>query len=171
MTMRSKHPLPVLPRLLVLAALCLGLALPVGAQIYKWKDASGKTVISDKPPPGQLPVPKQSDSASAEQTESAEKPAPAEQAAPAQPSLADREMEFRKRQKEAQENAEKAEKEAAAAARKEENCRAAHGQLQSLESGERIALRNEQGERYFMDDAQRAQEVEKTRQFIDEQCE
>jgi hypothetical protein len=168
--MRSKRPRPLL--LFLLAALCLGFALPAGAQIYKWKDASGKTVISDKPPPGQLPVvPKQEDSAAAEPADPAVKPAPVEQAAPAQPSLADREMEFRKRQKEAQENAEKAEKEAAAAARKEENCRAARGQLQSLESGERIALRNEKGERYLMDNAQRAQEVEKTRQFIDEQCE
>jgi hypothetical protein len=143
----------------------LGLALPAGAQIYRWKDASGKTVISDKPPPGQFPVPKQSGSASED------KPAPAEQAAPAQPSLADREMDFRKRQKEAQENAEKAEKEAAETARKEENCRAARAQLQSLESGERLIRRNENGERYFMDDARRAQEIEKAKQFIDEQCE
>ena len=152
--MRSRRPLP----LLLLVALCLGLASPAGAQIYKWKDASGKTVISDKPPPGQLPVPKQDDSV------------PAAQAEPAQPSLADRELEFRKRQKEARENAEKAEKEAAAAAEKEENCSNARRQLQMLESGERIALRNDKGERYFMDDAQRAREAEKTRQYLDTRC-
>ncbi|MDR0440957.1 MAG: DUF4124 domain-containing protein [Candidatus Accumulibacter sp.] len=154
--MRSKRPLPLL-----LAALCLGLALPAGAQIYQWKDASGKTVISDKPPPGQLPVPKQNDSGDS---------APAAQAEPAQPSLADRELEFRKRRKEAQENAEKAEKEDAAAAEKEANCRNVRQQLQTLESGDRIALRNDKGERYFMDDAQRAQEAAKARQYIDSQC-
>jgi hypothetical protein len=154
--MRSKRFPPLL-----LAALCFCLALPAGAQIYKWKDASGKTVISDKPPPGQLPASKKSDDGAP----------PAETEAPsAQPSLADRELEFRKRQKEAQENADKSENEAAAAAEKEENCRVARRQLQSLESGERIALRDDKGERYFMDDAQRAQETEKTRQFIDAQC-
>jgi hypothetical protein len=158
--MRPKRPL--LP---LLAALCLCLALPADAQIYKWKDASGKTVISDKPPPGQLPAPQKSDDgAPPAETE------PATETPPAPPSLADRELEFRKRQKEAQENAEKAEKEAAAAAEKEENCQTARRQLQSLESGERIALRNDKGERYFLDDARRAQETEKARQFIDAQC-
>ena len=156
--MRSKRPL-----YLLLAALCLGLALPAGAQIYKWKDASGKTVISDQPPPCQLPVVKQNDSSPAAQTDPA-------QTSPAQPSLADRELEFRKRQKETRENAEKAEKEAAAAAQREKDCQTARGQLQSLESGARIALRNDQGERYFMDDAQRAQEAERTRQFVETQC-
>jgi hypothetical protein len=153
--MRSKHPFSFL----LLAALCLGLSLPTGAQIYKWKDASGKTVISDKPPPGQLPVPQQNES---------NDPAPPTQSA--QPSLADRELEFRKRQKEARENAEKTEKETAAATEKEENCQNARRRLQMLESGERIASRNDKGERYFMDDAQRAQETAKTRQHIDTQC-
>jgi hypothetical protein len=152
--MQSKRPLPLL-----LAALCLGLALSAGAQIYKWKDASGKTIISDKPPPGQLPVPKQNASAP-----------PETQPAPVQPSSADRELEFRKRRQEAQENAEKAEQEAAAAAKREENCQIARRQLQALEFGERIALRNDKGERYFLDDAQRAQETEKTRQYINAQC-
>jgi hypothetical protein len=147
--MRSK-------RALLLAALCLALASPAGAQVYKWKDADGKTVISDKPPPGQLPVPKQEDSVP--------------EAAPAQPSLADRELEFRKRRQEARENAEKAEKEAAAAAGKEENCRNVRRQLQTLESGERIALRGDKGERYFLNDAQRAQEVAKAKQYLDAQC-
>jgi hypothetical protein len=141
--------------LLLLAAL---LALPASAQVYQWKDASGKTIISDKPPPGQLPVPKRSDDASATEV------------SPTQPSLADRELEFRKRRQEAQESAEKSEKEAAASAEKEENCQAAQRQLQSLESGERIALRDDKGGRYFMDDARRAQEMAKVKQFIDTQC-
>jgi hypothetical protein len=160
--MRSKRPLllPFLP--LLLAALCLALASPASAQIYKWKDANGRTVISDKPPPGQLPVPQQNDS------DAPGDPAPAAQSA--QPSLADRELEFRKRQKETRESAEKAERETAAAAEKEENCQNARRRLQMLESGGRIALRDDKGGRYFMDDAQRAQETAKTRQHIDTQC-
>lgn len=42
--------------------LCLGLAAPVGAQIYSWTDANGRLVLSDRPQPGtavrSYPVPK-----------------------------------------------------------------------------------------------------------------
>ncbi|MDR2450746.1 MAG: DUF4124 domain-containing protein [Candidatus Accumulibacter sp.] len=143
---------PTLP--ILLAALCL--ALPASAQIYQWKDQDGKTVISDKPPAGQVPAQKVNTYGPAD--------------APKQPTLAERELEFRKRQKEAQENAEKAQKEEAAAAEKNQNCQTARRQLRALESGERIALRDEKGERYFMDDARRAQETERARRFIETEC-
>jgi hypothetical protein len=144
---------PILLPILV-AALCL--ALPASAQIYQWKDSSGKTVISDKPPAGQVPA----------RTVNTYGPAEAQK----QPSLAERELEFRKRQQEAQEKAEKTQKEETAAAEKNQNCQAARRQLQALESGERIALRDEKGERYFMDDAQRAQETERARRFVEAEC-
>jgi hypothetical protein len=146
-------PKPTLIPILV-AALCL--TLPASAQIYQWKDSSGKTVISDKPPAGQVPARTVNTYGPAEATK--------------QPSLAERELEFRKRQQEAQENAEKTQKEEAAAAEKTRNCQAARRQLQALESGERIALRDEKGERYFMDDAKRAQETERARRFVEAEC-
>ena len=62
------------------------------AQIYQWKDENGKTVISDKPPIG---------AARTSRKIEAEAP-PAPSAAP-QKTTADREMDFRKRQQEAQE--------------------------------------------------------------------
>ena len=152
--MQSKRPLRTL---LFITALCL--ALPASAEIYKWKNANGETVMSDKPPPGQVKVPQRVLPAQAQ-------PQPPQQ----QPSLADREMEFRKRQKEAAENAEKAAKEAAAAAKKEETCQSARRQLSALESGTRITLRDDKGERYYLEDAQRAQEIAKTRSFLETQC-
>jgi hypothetical protein len=133
--------------------------LPADAQIYQWKDQDGKTVISDKPPIGQVQQQRQIDSGAS----SADAPSPL-------PSLTDRELEFRKRQQEARENAEKAQEEAQAAARKDEACQNARRQLRALESGERIALRDDKGERYFMDDAQRAREVEKTKDFVESEC-
>lgn len=142
---------------LLAAALCL--ALPASAQIYQWKDQNGKTVISDKPPVGQVTLQKQIDSAP-----------PAKTGAKQQPSLADRELEFRKRQKEAQENAEKAKKDEVASAERNESCQNARRQLQALESGERIALRDDRGERYYLDDAQRDQETAKTKRFLEAQC-
>ncbi|MDR1934659.1 MAG: DUF4124 domain-containing protein [Candidatus Accumulibacter sp.] len=141
---------------LLLAALCV--ALPASAQIYQWKDPSGKTVISDKPPAAGIPLQKKIDA-----------PSPAQTGSP-QPSLTDRDLEFRKRQLESQEQAEKAEKEAAAAAKRNENCQVARQQLQTLESGERIALRNDKGERYFMDDARREQEIAKVRDILETTC-
>ena len=146
-----------LTRLTLLAA-ALFLASSAGAEIYQWKDQNGKTVISDQPPMGQTPAKKISDTGAGDNTSSK------------QPSLADRDMEFRKRQKEAQERAEKEKKETTAAADKKENCQNAREQLRLLESGERIALRDDKGERYYLDDAQRAQETDKAKRFIESQC-
>ncbi|WP_305073777.1 DUF4124 domain-containing protein [Propionivibrio sp.] len=132
-------------------------AFSAHAQIYQWKDASGKTVISDKPPVGAVQQQK---------TLGASSPS----TSPAQKSLAEREMEFKQRQKESQDIAEKNRKEEASAAEKQENCNNARRQLQMLESGERIALRDEKGERYFMEDAQREQEIAKARKFLESSC-
>ena len=134
------------------------LALPAGAQIYQWKDENGKTVISDKPPVGYVRQQKRVESA------------PVAAGSAGQKSLGDRDMEFRKRQKEAQELSEKSKKEEASTSEKQENCGKANRQLQMLESGERIALRDGKGERYFMEDAQREQEIGKVRKFLDANC-
>jgi soluble lytic murein transglycosylase-like protein len=39
------------------ATLCLGLSAPAGAQIYAWRDADGRLVLSRQPIPGATPVP------------------------------------------------------------------------------------------------------------------
>jgi hypothetical protein len=133
-------------------------ATAVNAQIYQWKDESGKTIISDKPPVGNTHQQRKIESAPSASSPSNQK------------TLADRELEFRKRQKESQESAEKAKKEQAASADKKENCDTARRQLQTLESGERISLRDDKGERYFMEDAQREQEIAKARQNLQSHC-
>ena len=129
-----------------------------GAQVYEWKDEKGKTHFSDKPPPG---------SARAQQID--ETPAGGASAS-GQKTTADRELEYRKRQKEAQDKAEKDQKDRAANTERKESCEAARRLLATLESGERVALRDEQGERYYMDDAQRAQESTKALQLIQSAC-
>jgi hypothetical protein len=141
-----------------LVGVVLLFALSAGnAQIYQWKDDNGKTTISDKPPLGAVHDERKID-------------APPPGNAAAQKSLADRDFEFRQRQKEAQENADKARKQQAAASERSEYCESARRQLKALESGERLAMRDDKGERYFMDDAQRQQEAEKTRQLIAQNC-
>ena len=77
---------------------------------------------------------------------------------------------FRKRQKDAQENADKANKEQASSANLKASCDNARRMLELLGSGERIALRDGQGERYYMDEDQRQQETVKASQFIQANC-
>jgi len=141
--------------LTVAALLAVG---AVNAQIYQWKDENGKTIFSDKPPVGHVPLQRKIESD------------PPATISPAQKTAADRELEFRKRQKEFQEKSDKSEKEQAASAEKKESCDSARRYLQALESGERIASRNDQGERTFMEDAQREQEIAKARQTVQTNC-
>ncbi len=133
-------------------------ATAVNAQIYQWKDENGKTIISDKPPVGFARQPRKIEADPSVASSSPQKTA------------ADRELEFRKRQKESQENTEKANKEQSASAEKKENCESIRRHLQALESGERIGMRDDKGERYFMEDAQREQEIAKVRQTMQTNC-
>ena len=141
-----------------LAVIALFAATTAGAQVYEWKDDRGKTHYSDKPPVGTSPVKKIGAPESSAPSSSPQK------------TTADRELEFRKRQKEAQENAEKAKKDQAASTDQKDNCENARRALEVLESGERIALRDDRGERYYLDDAQRQQEAAKARQAIQSSC-
>ena len=77
---------------LALAIAAFLVTTATSAQIYQWKDESGKTVISDKPPAGSASTVKKVGSAPSSSNPSAQK------------STADRDMEMRKRQQEAQEN-------------------------------------------------------------------
>ena len=140
------------------AVVALLAATAVSAQVYEWKDAQGKTHYSDKPPVGTAQVQKIAAPESSAPSNSAQK------------TTADRELEFRKRQKDAQESAEKAKKDQAASTDQKESCDKARRALEVLESGERIALRDGQGERYYLDDAQRQQETAKARQLIQANC-
>ena len=145
------------------------IALPAGAEIYQWTDASGKKVISDKPPPGQLPQVKEPNTEAAEPGEP-QNEVSANSEAKKEKTWADREMEFRQRKLEQAEKQEKAKQEAAAADEKKAYCDGERRRLKSLESGIRIATMNDKGEREFMEDAQRAKEVEKARNNLSSRC-
>ena len=141
-----------------LAVTALFAAAGVNAQVYQWKDENGKTIYSDKPPIG-----------APGQPQKIHAPSPAASSA-TQKTLADRDLEFRKRQKESQESAEKAKKEQSASAEKQQYCDNTRRRLQALESGERISMHDDKGERYYMDDAQREKEITKARQDIGSNC-
>lgn len=133
-----------------------------GEYIYQWKDKSGQYVYSDNPPPGNIPSRMLRRDAVGEVS----LPAPS----PAAPTTADRDLESKKRQQEQTEKQAKADKDSADTKAKAQNCEAAKNQLAALESGQRIARFNAQGEREFLDDAQRSAEIERTRKIIADSC-
>ena len=146
-----------------LAAVILASAIAAEAQVYQWQDEHNKTVISDRPPSGPVRQLRRIDTVAA--------PSPAsEPAATPAKTLADRDMEFRKRQQEARDAAEKSDSEQRANARKREDCEALRKYLRLLESGERIQSADARGERYYIDDSERAQAIARTRDDLQRGC-
>lgn len=160
----------------LLCALVAGAA--VNAQVYQYKDASGRTVYSDQPPPAPV-APKRAgkvvdssiNPASGPEAEKDKAPAIAPAAGSTAPkSLADREMDFNKRQKERQEREAKEQKEAANRQAMKDECERAQRQLQIFDSGQRISTQDANGERVYLDDTKRAEEAARIRKFIADNC-
>ena len=136
------------------------------AETYQWKDSSGRTVVSDTPPPAHSRESVRTIGGAKANTSAAVAATPAD----APKSMAEKDLEFRKRQ---QENAEKADKEAkekASAAAKRDNCERAKKQVALMESGQRISTTDAKGERRFIEDGERAKELEYARRAVKDSC-
>jgi hypothetical protein len=145
------------------ALLALAIVLPAQAQVYKWKDAEGKTIISDTPQPGSgKPI--------APAEKSTATPPAGSGAVEAPKSAADWELEFKKRQQEQKAAADKAAQDKANADRKRQNCERAKRHLALMESGERVKIRQADGESVYIDDQRRQQESESARKSVQENC-
>lgn len=128
-------------------------------EIYTWKDAGGKVHYSDTPPPG----------ADAKRMRGGASAASASSSAPSK-SLAEQDLEFRKRQQDAEKARAKADKEKGESDEASRNCEQAKKQLQALESGQRMSRINEAGENIPLDDETRAGEIEQTRKSVRTWC-
>ena len=158
---------------LVLAATLLS---PAANAQWKWKDENGHTVVSDQPPPDTIPLknilqaPRERQPATeAGQTNPlAPKPAagPDAKKDEAPKTYADKDLEFKKRQKEIAEATRKQEEDSAKAKAQQERCNTLRGNLAGLESGTRIARTNAKGEREYLDDAQRQAEIDQSHKEI-----
>ena len=84
--------------------------------------------------------------------------------------VAERDMEFRKRQQERADNERKAQEEQQKAATKAAECERARGYLRSLEDGLRVTRTDASGNREFLDDAGRASEIDRTRKMVQSLC-
>src|SRR5690349_18945306 len=173
---------PIVALFVALAASVV--ALPSEAQ-WKWRDKSGHVQYSNLPPPPGTsdqdilarPTPNvrratpTTTAAPQVAPASAVAAAPGASAALAPRNPAEAELEAKRKKAEADAAARaKAEQERNAALRAD-NCTRAKAQLTTLESGIRLVQTNPKtGEREFLDDKQRADEVRRTRDAIGENC-
>lgn len=162
-------------RALALTALTLALLAPLAqAQQWMWRDKDGRVTASDRPPPRdiadkdilQRPVPETRRVASIAPVASAASGV----APPAAPTALEREVQARKKAAEAEQAAKGKADEERNAARKAENCRNARSNLATLESGVRVARTNDKGEREFLEDASRTEEMRRAREVIASDC-
>jgi len=180
MLKNTPHSLRLAARLTV--SLAMALPLQAAWAQWQWVDNTGRKVFSDtappagipeknilkRPGPGSLPATPAAPAAPAEPGVAT----PASPAAPAAPKVPekDNELEARKKQAEAAEEAKrKAEAERVAKARAD-NCERARRAVTTLDSGSRIAITNAKGEREFMDDKARAAERQRAEQIVRSDC-
>jgi hypothetical protein len=152
------------PARLLTATALMAFVLLAQAQ-YMWIDEKGIKQFSDRPPPPSVPLknilkaPKGVPSADNMPPEQAAAAPATEGPRPkAAPTLADRNADFNKRQKEAEEREKKAQAEQQNKAAQADNCERARNARRVLDSGVRISTTDKNGERSVMTDEQRAAE-------------
>ena len=143
-------------------------AAPALAQQYKWVEKDGRVRYGDTPPPGVKATRLKGPSGPAAP---AAAPAAAAKAAPKGPmTAAEQEAAFRKRQIEAEKAAEKSAQDSQAAAQKADQCQRAQANLRLYESGERVRRTTASGEITYLEDAQREQEIARSREMVKQLC-
>jgi hypothetical protein len=154
----------------VLSAL-LGLALagPAAAQ-WKWRYKGGQIQYSDLPPPAGVAEQDILQRPASAQRRAAAAPAPAPSAAASAPKRVEPELEAKLRKAEEELAAKNKAEQERAAAQRAENCTRAKSYARTLDDGLRIVRTNEKGEREYLDDKQRADEVKRTREVIASDC-
>ena len=163
-----------LSRLCLLGLLALAATAASAQSIWKWRDRDGHVMVSDRPPGAEIP-----DRDILQRPSVAHVPPASSDGAAAPASAAsagmDKDLEARKNKLvQAQAAAKEAKANAAKerlASEKAQNCQRARNQLQMLQSGVRMARANDKGEREFLDDKARADEIARTQQLISANCE
>jgi len=167
------------PLLCLFAVAGLLLAGPALAGTWQWRDASGRMVYSDLPPPPSVPASQilraPTPATSAEQSTAAPaqavgQPAAAAPAAAAPRSWAEKEQDFRKRAADREEAERKQREEREQTARAARACQDARSALRTLESGMRVSTIDATGERQVIDEAERARRMDAARQEIARSC-
>jgi len=148
------------------------------AGITKWVDENNQVHYSDQPPPGTTPKKLLSNSSTdipaLAENDPESKDTDKEETADELPSepktIAEREGELKKARKKKQEAAEKEAEEQANQKIKQTNCNNARKSLKELQSGVRMTDIDDNGERYYLNDAQRQQRISETQKDINRLC-
>jgi len=165
--------------LVALAGLC---AAPLAQAQWKWRDADGHIQFSDRPPPASVPdkdilqQPSQStrvtvqnvNDARAAAASAASTAAAAASSANAAKADADKKAKDKKEADDAQRK--KDEERTRQAAIKADTCSRAQTQARLIDEGTRIVTTNGQGERIYLDDAQRQAERQHAQDLINSNC-
>lgn len=154
----------------------LAIFLLAGAQLamaqYIWIDDKGVKQLSDRPPPPNVPE-KRILKAPGKPLFNPYAPTEADAAAPPSPkpapTLAERNEDYTKRKTDAAETAQRAADEAKRKADQAARCDSARKNQQALDQGVRLSTFDKNGERSFMDDAQRA-DLRKNTQLVLAEC-
>ncbi len=151
----------------ILSSLMLALLATTSAycEVYKWVDPDGTVHYSDQPAPGAT----QEETLNIRSGAAAGSEAGAKKA-PGPKSYIEQDAEFRKRQVEDEEKRAKQEKALADAKERQQNCQRAQASLRALQSGARITRTNDKGEREYLDDSQRQQEMAVAQKTADSWC-
>jgi 4-amino-4-deoxy-L-arabinose transferase-like glycosyltransferase len=162
----------------LIALACVAGASSAWAQ-WQWRDASGRRIFSDTPPPASvadkdiLQRPKGATPPPAATAADATASAPAAPAKPAAPA-ADTQLEQRKQQLEKAEadkrKAEEKANEEKAAKVRAANCENARKNKAMIESGVRVTVANSKGEAEYLDEAGRAAQLRQANDIIRENC-
>ncbi len=154
--------IPVPFRVVLLALLLL--AAPAQAQLYKWVDANGRVQYSDRKPTDTRQQPQEvRNTVSSIGSQSTG-------AAAGGKSAADLDKDFQKRRQEQADAQQKQQQAAAEQKQNSEACDSARRNLAALNSGQRIARFNQQGEKTYLDDSNRVRETERAQQQVQTNC-
>ena len=169
---------------LLIAFFCTSLLMSatVSAEVYKWKDKSGKTQYSDTPPLSNIPYTTLSGKKSAQPAPAADpkkvdgtaKTDPSAPSNPNDPNASKNKVSEdlkQKAAKDAEANKQQEEKLAAEKKAKEQACKAARSKLAQFEQGGRIYRVNEKGEREYYGDKEIAAEIENAKSDVAANCE
>ncbi|HZW22611.1 DUF4124 domain-containing protein [Noviherbaspirillum sp.] len=158
-----------LQNLLAQAALAILIMPATAAAQYVWLDERGTKQFSDMPPPASVPSGRILKQPGARVQQEQQQDVTEQQAsapARAEPTLAEKNAEFRKRRQEQADKEKKAAEEATRVAENARNCERAREYQRTLDSGQRIVRTDSNGERSFLSDEQRAQESAATRRAL-----
>lgn len=152
---------------------------------WVWVNEKGVKQLSDQPPPPGTPsnrilkaprgaappdLRKELAAPPTNGEDAAQTDAPEAKVPPPKPTLAERNVDFNKRQKEAAEKSAKEAEEAQRASEKAKYCAAAKDNLAMLESGMRVSEMGPNGERNFMSDDTRAKQIQDQRASYNKTC-